>query len=248
MGFPNSFKTSWMILCFGAAAVLFSAARQESESIPPTTAIAKSAEKVFVLPFGDIQLLPSKGASPTKKLIEERSPLPWGLSLDSPFPLAPLLIHHHSYFHQKTFKDALPATLKLTNVLPTISSRLVVDLSDAKVYTYWGDQLIATYPVAVGQPGWETPTGNFKVLKKQTNPVWRQPITGDLIPAGPNSPLGDRWIGFWADAHHQIGFHGTNNENLVGQAISHGCLRMRNNDIRALYEQVSIGTPVMVRK
>jgi lipoprotein-anchoring transpeptidase ErfK/SrfK len=141
-----------------------------------------------------------------------------------------------------------PVTPVLTKAIAAISSRIVVDLSDARVYSYWGDKLLASYPVAVGQPGWETPIGSFKVIHKQRNPVWKQPITGDLIPTGPNNPLGDRWISFWSDERHQIGFHGTNKEQLVGQAVSHGCLRMRNVDIRALYEQVSIGTTVVVRK
>ncbi len=145
-------------------------------------------------------------------------------------------------------KLASPAIPVITKAIASISSRLVVDLSDAKVYSYWGDQLIATYTVAVGQPGWETPTGNFKVVQKQRNPIWKQPITGDLIPAGPDNPLGDRWISFWSDGRHQIGFHGTNKEQLVGTAVSHGCLRMKNNDVRALYQQVGVGTPVVVRK
>ncbi|MCA1992206.1 MAG: L,D-transpeptidase [Coleofasciculus sp. S288] len=145
-------------------------------------------------------------------------------------------------------KQALPVTPHLTMAIASISSRLVVDLSEAKVYSYWGDRLIATYPIAVGQKGWETPTGTFTVLNKRRNPAWKHPITGEAIPTGPDNPLGDRWIGFWSDNRHQIGFHGTNKEQLVGQAVSHGCLRMRNADIRALYEQVEVGTQVIVRK
>ncbi|HEY9711682.1 MAG TPA: L,D-transpeptidase [Oculatellaceae cyanobacterium] len=141
-----------------------------------------------------------------------------------------------------------PVIPLLTKALASVSSRVVVDLSDAKVYLYWGGRLLSRYPVAIGQRGWETPTGTFKVLQKQRNPIWQQPITGELIPAGPNNPLGDRWISFWSNGRHQIGFHGTNKENLVGQAVSHGCLRMRNTEIRALYEQVSVGTQVIVRK
>jgi len=136
----------------------------------------------------------------------------------------------------------------LKNAISSFSSRIVVDLSEAKVYTYWGEWLLATYPVAVGQPGWETPIGTFKVRQKLRNPVWQEPITGELIRTGPDNPLGNRWIGFWSDGRHQIGFHGTNKEQLVGQRVSHGCLRMRNTDIHALYEQVVIGTPVVVRK
>lgn len=141
-----------------------------------------------------------------------------------------------------------PVIPVLTKAIARVSTRVVVDLSDAQVYLYWGGRLLSRYPVAVGQRGWETPTGTFKVLQKQRNPVWQQPITGELIPTGPNNPLGNRWIGFWSDGRHRIGFHGTNKENLVGQAISHGCLRMRNADVGVLYEQVGVGTPIIVRQ
>lgn len=139
-------------------------------------------------------------------------------------------------------------TPELTKALAAISTRLVVDLSEARVESYWGNQRLASYPVAIGKPGWETPTGTFKVLQKQRNPVWRHPITGDLIPSGLNNPLGSRWIGFWSDGRNAIGFHGTNDEKFVGQPVSHGCIRMRNPDIQALYEQVRLGTLIVVRK
>lgn len=149
---------------------------------------------------------------------------------------------------------ALPSTIKSVpeaaqeqTSFSKANTQLVVKLSDRRVYLYRAGQMKASYPIAVGQSGWETPTGNFKVLQMHRRPVWRQPITGEIVAAGDN-PLGDRWIGFWSDGRHQIGFHGTNMERLVGKAVSHGCLRMRNQDIRAMYEQVSKETPVIVRK
>lgn len=127
------------------------------------------------------------------------------------------------------------------------SSQLVVDLSDRRVYFYQGKKLVRGYPVAVGKKDWQTPVGKFKVLEKKRHPSWIQPLTGEVIPAGPNNPLGDRWIGFWSDGVHRIGFHGTNKEKSVGGAVSHGCLRMRNDDIRHIYTQVNIGTTVIVK-
>ncbi len=128
------------------------------------------------------------------------------------------------------------------------SKKVIVDLSDRRVYVYRGNQVIASYPTGIGKKGWETPTGSFKVNQKIVNPSWRHPITDKVFPPGPDSPLGRRWIGFWSDGRNYIGFHGTPNYDVVGTAVSHGCLRMRNVDVLMLYKQVSMGTPVKVRQ
>lgn len=130
------------------------------------------------------------------------------------------------------------------------STRITVDLSDRRVYVYRRNQVIASYPTGIGKTGWETPTGSFQVTQKVVNPSWRHPITDKVFPAGPDSPLGVRWIGFWSDGRNYIGFHGTPKKNydVVGTAVSHGCLRMRNVDVLMLYKQVSMGTPVEVRR
>ncbi len=128
------------------------------------------------------------------------------------------------------------------------TTKVVVDLSDRRVYVSRYDEIIASYPIAIGKKGWETPTGNFKIIHKEHHPIWRHPITGAVFEGGTDSPLGDRWIGFWSDGRNEIGFHGTPNVDLVGAAVSHGCLRMRNPDVRMLYSQVNIGTQVLVRE
>lgn len=134
-----------------------------------------------------------------------------------------------------------------SNKLANTKTQVVVDLSDRRTYVYAGDEVIASYPIAVGKKGWETPTGSFQVIHMRHYPIWRHPITGKVFQAGTDSPLGDRWIGFWSDGRNEIGFHGTPDIDLVGTAVSHGCLRMRNSDVRLLYEQVTIGTTVVVR-
>lgn len=133
------------------------------------------------------------------------------------------------------------------NIALAKSVRLVVDLSDRRVYLYHNDRLQVSYPVAVGQEGWQTPIGSFRVLKMQKYPVWRHPITGAVLGPGPDNPLGARWIGFWSDGRHAIGFHGTNQAELVGQPVSHGCLRMRDRDIQHLYDRLTLGTPIIVK-
>jgi lipoprotein-anchoring transpeptidase ErfK/SrfK len=129
----------------------------------------------------------------------------------------------------------------------TNGTHLVIKLRDRRVYVYQKKKLKVSYPIAVGKAGWETPTGNYKVMDMQRNPVWEEPWTGKVILDGPKNPLGVRWIGFWTDGVNSIGFHGTYAEKLVGQAVSHGCVRMRNRDIVALYAQVKMGTPVTVK-
>lgn len=131
---------------------------------------------------------------------------------------------------------------------PQSDAKLVVDLSDRQVNFYRKGELVGRYPLAVAMAGWETPTGSFHVLNMEQNPTWIHPITGETVAPGPDNPLGKAWIGFWTDGESEIGFHGTNQEELIGEAVSHGCLRMRNADIQALYAQVSEGTPVTVQQ
>ncbi|GAB4385920.1 MAG: hypothetical protein Kow00121_51500 [Elainellaceae cyanobacterium] len=124
--------------------------------------------------------------------------------------------------------------------------RLVIKLGDRRVYVYEREQLLHSYPIAIGRQGWETPTGRFQVIQMLQDPVWEHPFTGELVPPGPNNPLGSRWIGFWSDGTNYIGFHGTPNAETVGQAASHGCIRMYDHDVVALFNVVQVGTPVDV--
>lgn len=150
----------------------------------------------------------------------------------------------------------LPPLGSLENYLPlhqvepepiTQSKYLVISLSDRMVHLYENQELKTSYPIAIGKEGWETPTGQFNILQMLENPYWEHPWTGEIVPPGEDNPLGTRWIGFWTDGTNFIGFHGTPNEDLVGQAVSHGCIRMKNDHVVALFEQVEIGTTVIVK-
>ncbi len=129
-----------------------------------------------------------------------------------------------------------------------LATRLVLVLGERKVYAYQNETVLASYPVAIGKKGWETPKGNFKVIQMVENPTWENPWNGKRVPASLNGPIGIRWIGFWSDGKNTIGFHGTpqKHEHLLGKAVSHGCVRMRNPDVVALYEIVQTGIPVSV--
>lgn len=129
---------------------------------------------------------------------------------------------------------------------PVARVRLVLRRSERRAYVYQGSKQLASYPVAVGRAGWETPMGSWQVIDMQEHPTWVHPFTGAVIPAGPENPLGERWIGFWTNGRSYIGFHGTPTRESVGHAASHGCVRMFNEDVRELYNIVKIGTPVTV--
>lgn len=142
----------------------------------------------------------------------------------------------------------LPPIGEPASFLPSVTEqlRLVIKLGERRVRVYQGEQLKTTYPIAVGKPGWETPVGSYTVMQMVENPYWEHPWTGEVFKPGPDNPLGSHWIGFWTDGNNYIGFHGTPNEDSVGQPASHGCIRMYNQDILALFSMVEMGTPVIV--
>lgn len=132
----------------------------------------------------------------------------------------------------------------------TQALRLEIRLSRRQVTLYRGDTPVKSYPIAVGRPGWETPTGSYEVKQMIKNPTWVHPLRkGVVIPGGdPENPLGRYWIGFWTDGKNWIGFHGTPTPRSIGRAASHGCVRMYNKDVEELFKQVTMGTVVTVVK
>lgn len=127
--------------------------------------------------------------------------------------------------------------------------RLEIRLSKRQVTLYQGDVKVKAYPIAVGRSGWETPTGSFRVRQKIRNPIWVHPFTGEKVPGkDPENPLAGYWLGFWTDGKNSIGFHGTPTPRSIGNAASHGCVRMYVKDVSELFEKVPVGTVVTVAK
>lgn len=130
------------------------------------------------------------------------------------------------------------------------TTKLVLSLSQRKIFFYRNGALVKTYPCAVGKAGFSTPKGHWKVVGKRRNPAWYNPGSGwssgmpAVIPPGPGNPLGTRAIELNAPA---IRIHGTPNPGSVGTAASHGCIRMYRNDVEELFEEVTIGVPVDIQ-
>jgi lipoprotein-anchoring transpeptidase ErfK/SrfK len=131
---------------------------------------------------------------------------------------------------------------------------IVVRQSQRRLYLELGNGEAIRYPVAVGRAGMQW-SGTVSVDGKYVEPAWMAPasIRRDyrklprIIPGGsPQNPMGVAALTLSGGGQYAI--HGTNQPNLIGRPISHGCIRMYNADISDLYGRVRVGTPVVVTR
>jgi lipoprotein-anchoring transpeptidase ErfK/SrfK len=122
---------------------------------------------------------------------------------------------------------------------PPERRRIVVSIPDRKLVLFEGDRALRVYDVAVGKPSTPTPQGKFAIINRVPNPAWYGPSV--TVAPGKNNPLGSRWMGLSAKGY---GIHGTNVPSSIGKAASHGCVRMRKQDLEELFEMVTVGTTV----
>lgn len=118
---------------------------------------------------------------------------------------------------------------------------ITVDLSDRMLYVMRGEEVEREYRVAIGQPRHPTPTGSFNVRRLIWNPRWVPPDAAwardksPREPGDPRNPMGRVKIFFQAPDYY---IHGTRETDSLGQAESHGCIRMRNADVIELARMV----------
>jgi len=122
---------------------------------------------------------------------------------------------------------------------PPERRRIVVSVPDRKLVLLEGDRVLRIYDVAVGKSSTPTPQGKFTIINRVPNPTYYA-SSGTVAP-GTNNPLGSRWMGLSAKGY---GIHGTNVPSSIGKAASHGCVRMRKQDLEELFEMVTVGTAV----
>lgn len=113
--------------------------------------------------------------------------------------------------------------------------RLDLNIPALRLDVYDGSSVVRSYPVAVGMPGHNTPTGQFDIDHAEWNPWWRPPerewARGETdTPPGPNNPMGRVKL-FFQPLYF---IHGTPEAGSIGTPASHGCVRMRNEDVVAL--------------
>jgi lipoprotein-anchoring transpeptidase ErfK/SrfK len=128
-------------------------------------------------------------------------------------------------------------------------SVVTVDRSGYTLRLFRDLELVKTYRIAVGQAGLETPAGRYEIQNMAVDPAWHVPnsdwageLAGQIIPPGPENPIKARWMGIYDGA----GIHGTDARDSIGTNASHGCIRMLVEDVEELYEQVDVGTPVLI--
>jgi lipoprotein-anchoring transpeptidase ErfK/SrfK len=116
-----------------------------------------------------------------------------------------------------------------------------VDLGGKTVTVTKDDQVVVTTPVAIGAGDTPTPAGTFYVT--------------DFVKSDPNGDYGPFAFGLsghseklteFAGGDGQIGVHGTNQPSSIGQAVSHGCIRLPNDVVTKLSTMIPLGTPVVI--
>jgi len=136
-------------------------------------------------------------------------------------------------------KDTIYPGMKLKVVTGRFFVR--VDKSQNTLRLFLEETPIKTYSVATGRDN-STPTGEFIIKDKLKDPTWYK--SGAVIePGSPDNHLGTRWLGFDMAGY---GIHGTTEPHLIGKQVSHGCVRMRNEDVEELYDVLPMGAKTAI--
>ncbi|HEX2257641.1 MAG TPA: L,D-transpeptidase [Afifellaceae bacterium] len=134
---------------------------------------------------------------------------------------------------------------------------IVIDPAEKFLYLVQEDGKARRYGIGVGREGFGW-SGTVEVGRKAQWPTWtppremikRQPWLAKYskgMPGGPSNPLGARALYLHEDGQDTLyRIHGSNEPWTIGQAVSSGCFRMRNEDVTELYEQVPVGAKVVV--
>ena len=129
-------------------------------------------------------------------------------------------------------------SLKVNNT----NFNILVDKSDNTLTLKKSDgEVVKTYVVSTGK-NFNTPTGTFRIEEKLVSPVWYK-VGAIVEPDSEEYELGARWMGLSVAGY---GIHGTNDPTTIGQHITKGCVRMRNEEVEELYAIIPSGTEVTI--
>jgi hypothetical protein len=162
---------------------------------------------------------------------------------------------------ERLLRDALDegsSTVRLSvhRVTPKVTSRtmmptVVVHVDTNRLDLYDGFEVARSWDVATAKPGWVTPVGEWTLYQKRENPPWYNPALDTwgaglpaVVPGGPGNPMGTRAL--YITAPGLIRIHGTTSPDSIGRYASHGCIRMHNAEVEALYDLVPVGAKVII--
>lgn len=123
-----------------------------------------------------------------------------------------------------------------------VRSKIVVYRKKRYLEVVRNGEAIAGFPIAVGIPSLPTPAGSFYVTEKVRPTEQNGPYGVLAIGISAFQPKLSHWPG-----DGQVAIHGTNQPQLIGQAVSHGCIRMKNEDVLELSRLAPVGSPVIIR-
>jgi hypothetical protein len=126
--------------------------------------------------------------------------------------------------------------------LVRVRTRVEVDLSERHVTLYRGGRPLVRATAAIGAADTPTPTGSYYVNQLLVAPDPKGPFGPAAIGISAFSPVLQHWL-----QGGPIAIHGTNRPDLIGGAVSHGCIRVRNDVLLRLYRLAVPGTPVVIR-
>jgi lipoprotein-anchoring transpeptidase ErfK/SrfK len=131
----------------------------------------------------------------------------------------------------------------LAQTSPAPTQRLVlVSIPDRKLAVLENGEVIARFSVSVGAAVSPSPRGEFEIVSRVVNPTYYH--NGVVIPPGKGNPVGTRWLGLNTKGY---GIHGTNAPSSIGHAASHGCIRLRNRDMKKLFALLRVEDAVEIR-
>lgn len=125
------------------------------------------------------------------------------------------------------------------------TSLLIINKRTNKLAYFHDGALVKVFPVATGKTEKLTPEGTFPIVNKIKNrPYYKEKIAG----GDPGNPLGDRWLGLQVGSTNGTTYaiHGNNNESSIGKYVSSGCIRMHNEDIHWLFDEIALNTKVVI--
>jgi hypothetical protein len=126
--------------------------------------------------------------------------------------------------------------------LVRVHTRVEIDLSDRRLTLYRRGQQVFKAAAAIGAPDTPTPTGSYYVNQRLVAPDPAGPFGPAAVGISAFSPVLQDWI-----QGGPIAIHGTNRPDLIGGAVSHGCVRVQNAVLARLFRAAVVGTPVLIR-